>query len=192
MRIKEGWVDVTEHLGGRKSGVFRPTKVAYSDTPITMTELRTIFSDEDIIKLARAKEARSDSKVFWERGKVYCQNKVVCVSGFAPKDLVKERLDSPVPAPLKEPTQKWLDEKPLHTPVRSSNPKKKGMVYVTKNGSKRLIHFGDASMEDYTIHRDKDRRRSYLARAGGITDGHGNLTAKNKNSANYYSIHYLW
>ena len=45
-------------------------------------------------------------------------------------------------------SKKWKEEKPLYKPVHSSNPKKKGMVYVKKDGKKRLIHFGDASMTD--------------------------------------------
>jgi len=31
-----------------------------------------------------------------------------------------------------------------------------------------------------------------LARAKGIKDKNGNLTWKDKNSANYYAIRYLW
>jgi len=66
------------------------------------------------------------------------------------------------------------------------------MVYVMKNGSKRLIHFGDSNMQDFTQHKDPKRRKSYLARARGITDKSGKKTANDKNSANYYSIRYLW
>ena len=41
-------------------------------------------------------------------------------------------------------------------------------------------------------HNDEKRRASYLARAKGIKDKNGNLTWKNKSSANYFSIRYLW
>mgnify|MGYP003678872991 FL=1 len=89
-------------------------------------------------------------------------------------------------------SKEWKEKKPLYKPVHSSNPKKKGMVYVKKDGKKRLIHFGDASMKDFTQHKDPQRRKNYLARSGGIRDGQGNLTKNNKNSANYWSRKINW
>tara|TARA_R110000796_G_scaffold110320_3_gene221775 strand:- start:2215 stop:2493 length:279 start_codon:yes stop_codon:yes gene_type:complete len=86
----------------------------------------------------------------------------------------------------------WKEKKPLYKPVKSSNPKKKGMVYVKKDGNKRLIHFGDSSMKDFTQHKDKERRKNYLARSAGIKNKSGKLTKDDKNSANYYSRKYLW
>ena len=82
--------------------------------------------------------------------------------------------------------------KPLYKPYKSDKSGKKGMVFVKKDNNKRLIHFGDANMQDFTQHKDKDRRKSYLARSGGIRDKSGNLTANNKNSANYWSRRILW
>ncbi len=69
---------------------------------------------------------------------------------------------------------------------------KKMSVYVMKDGKKRLINFGDANMEDFTQHKDKKRRASYLARSGGIKDKNGNLTKNNKNTANYWARKVLW
>jgi len=83
-------------------------------------------------------------------------------------------------------------KKPLYRPYKSNKTGKKGMVYVIKDSKKRLIHFGDSSMQDYTQHKDKDRRKNYCSRSGGITDKDGKLTKNNKNSANYYSRKYLW
>lgn len=82
--------------------------------------------------------------------------------------------------------------KPLYKPKKSSNPKKKGMVYVMKNGAKRLIHFGDSSMSDMTKHKDPKRQKSYLARSGGIKNKQGKLTKNDKNSANYWSRKINW
>ena len=82
--------------------------------------------------------------------------------------------------------------KPLYEPYASTSSKKKGMVYVLKDGKKRLIHFGDAGMEDFTQHHDEVRRKSYLARAKGIKNKSGKFTWLDKNSANYYSVKYLW
>ena len=89
-------------------------------------------------------------------------------------------------------TEKWKKDKPLYKPVHSSNPKKKGMVYVKKDGKKRLIHFGDASMTDKKKGASKAQQKSYLARSAGIRDGDGKLTANNKNSANYWSRKINW
>ena len=89
-------------------------------------------------------------------------------------------------------TEKWKKDKPLYKPVHSSNPKKKGMVYVKKDGKKRLIHFGDASMTDKKKGASKAQQKSYLARSAKIRDGDGKLTANNKNSANYWSRKINW
>ena len=66
------------------------------------------------------------------------------------------------------------------------------MVYVKKDGAKKLLHFGDASMQDFTQHKDKQRKKNYLNRSAGIKDKSGNLTANNKNSANYWSRKINW
>ena len=82
---------------------------------------------------------------------------------------------------------------------KSTRPGKKYMVVV--NG--KTIHFGSSSEQQYKDttglglythlnHNDEKRRASYLARAKGIKDKNGNLTWKNKNSANYYAIRWLW
>ena len=82
---------------------------------------------------------------------------------------------------------------------KSTRKGKKYMVVV--NG--KTIHFGDSSMQQFKDstglglythlnNNDETRRKSYLARAKGIKDKNGNLTWKNKNSANYYSVKFLW
>ena len=77
--------------------------------------------------------------------------------------------------------------------VRSSTKAgKKRMVLACAGGKKRLIHFGDSRMQDFTQHKDQKRRSSYLARARGIKNKKGELTYKDKNTANYWSIKYLW
>ena len=88
--------------------------------------------------------------------------------------------------------KKWKKLKKLHDPIVSTKVGKRGMVYVLKNGKKRLIHFGDAFMDNYLIHNDEKRRESYLKRAKGIRNKEGELTWNNPNYANYYSVKYLW
>jgi len=83
-------------------------------------------------------------------------------------------------------------DKPLYKPFKSSAKGKKMSVYVMKDGKKKLIHFGDSNMQDFTQHGDKERRKSYLARSAGITDKNGNRTANDKNSKNYWSRKILW
>jgi len=69
---------------------------------------------------------------------------------------------------------------------RSSNPAKKFMVVLDDGKRKKTIHFGAKGMEDFTMHKDKDRRAAYL-------DRH----RKNENwndpyTAGFWSRHLLW
>lgn len=87
-----------------------------------------------------------------------------------------------------------MAEKPLYKPFPSKAKGKKFSVYVKgKNGNKKLIHFGAKGYPDWRSgSATKEQRKSYLARAKGIKDKSGNLTWKDKNTANYWSIRYLW
>jgi len=82
---------------------------------------------------------------------------------------------------------------------KSTRKDKKYMVKV----SDKWIHFGNKNFQQFKDstglglythlnHGDKERRKRYLARAKGIKDKQGNLTWKNKESSNYYSIRFLW
>ncbi len=80
--------------------------------------------------------------------------------------------------------------KPWKNTSSSSN---KYWVYVrtdTKKGFKK-IGFGLKGMKDFSQHGDLKRRKSYLARAKGITNKQGQLTYKNKNTKNYWAVK-LW
>jgi len=77
---------------------------------------------------------------------------------------------------------------------------KKGKKLMTIVNGK-TIHFGDANSEHYKDktgiwkdkdHLDKERRKSYLARARGIKNKDGDSTSKLKTSPNYHSIKILW
>ena len=83
------------------------------------------------------------------------------------------------------------EPKQLYKPFKSTAKNKKFSVYVMKDGKRKLIHYGDSRMEDYRQHKDQARRKSYLARAKGIRNKQGNLTWKDKNSANYWAVK-LW
>ena len=94
---------------------------------------------------------------------------------------------------MKSAPSDFNSKKPLYKPFKSNKAGKKGMVYVkSSDGGKKLIHFGDANMQDFRQHKDAARRKNYLERSGGIRDKSGRLTANNKNSANYWSRKVLW
>ena len=96
-------------------------------------------------------------------------------------------------SPLKAAPADFKEKKPLYRPYKSSRSGKKGMVYVKSTpGNKKLIHFGDSSMSDYTKHHNKKRRKNYLNRSGGIRNEDGKLTKNDRNSANYWARRVLW
>ncbi len=94
-----------------------------------------------------------------------------------------------------------MDNKELYKPFPSKLKNKKYSIYVMKDGKKKLIHFGQLPYGHFKDkigfyknldHNDPKRRQSYLKRARGIKDKDGNLTYKDKNTANYYAIKLLW
>ena len=85
-----------------------------------------------------------------------------------------------------------MEDKQLYKPFKSTAKGKKMSVYVMKDGKKKLIHFGDSNMQDFTQHKDEKRRKNYIARASGIKNKQGKLTKDDKNSSNYWSLRYLW
>ena len=85
-----------------------------------------------------------------------------------------------------------MSDKPLYKPFKSKAKNKKMSVYVMRDGKKKLIHFGDSRMEDFTQHRNKERRENYLKRSAGIRTKSGRLTANDKNYANYWARKVLW
>lgn len=57
--------------------------------------------------------------------------------------------------------------KPLYNLYKSPNSKKKYMVIqkdLSKRNGLRIIHFGAKNYEDYTIHKNEDRKNKYIAR----------------------------
>lgn len=64
--------------------------------------------------------------------------------------------------------------------------KKWQAVFVQNDGSTKTVHFGDASMQDYTQHHDAKRRDAYRARHR--TD----LNTRDPTRAGYLSFFVLW
>lgn len=80
---------------------------------------------------------------------------------------------------------------------------RKGKKYSVISPSGKTIHFGALDMQQYKDstglglysdkdHGDEERRKKYLARAKGIKNKKGELTWKDPESANYYSVKFLW
>jgi len=68
--------------------------------------------------------------------------------------------------------------------LKISNRKFKRFVMILPN--KKKVHFGDIRYSNYTKHKDKKRKRAYIAR-------HSKLKNWNKkNTAAYFSRYILW
>jgi hypothetical protein len=87
--------------------------------------------------------------------------------------------------------------------VNKTKSKNKYWVYVKSNNKKgfKKIGFGYKGMGQFKDkgghyksldHGDRKRRERYLKRAKGIKNKQGELTWKDKNTANYWAVHYLW
>ena len=70
--------------------------------------------------------------------------------------------------------------------------KRKDKKYTVTLDSRKKIHFVSPKYEDYLSHKDEERRKKYLKRAKAIKNKQGELTFKNPQSANYWSINLLW
>ena len=68
---------------------------------------------------------------------------------------------------------------------------KNNKYVVTLPGGKKL-HFGSSQYPDFLIHKDDERKDRYLTRAKKIKNKQGQLTYKNPESANYWSVKLLW
>tara|TARA_R110000744_G_scaffold3381_7_gene12949 strand:- start:164 stop:451 length:288 start_codon:yes stop_codon:yes gene_type:complete len=85
----------------------------------------------------------------------------------------------------------------LYKPFKSKTTPstKKYSVYVKADNNKgyKVIHFGAKGMDDWRSGTaTKEQRKSYKARASGIKNKKGELTYKDRNTANYWSYNYLW
>ena len=69
---------------------------------------------------------------------------------------------------------------------------RKNNKYMATLPSGKKVHFGSPNYPDYTIHKDKDRRDKYLARAKKIKNKQGEITYTNPESSNFWSVNLLW
>ena len=84
----------------------------------------------------------------------------------------------------------------LYKPWKNkTNSRYKYFVYVKSNNKKgyKKLGFGYKGMDDWRSKTaTKEQRARYRARAEGIKNKQGQLTYKDKNTANYWSYNYLW
>ena len=69
---------------------------------------------------------------------------------------------------------------------------RKNNKHVATLSSGKKIHFGSSQYPDFLIHKDKERKERYLARAKKIRNKQGELTFNNPESANFWSVNLLW
>ena len=67
--------------------------------------------------------------------------------------------------------------------IQKSENKDKKFTAIINN--KKTIHFGDNRYQDFTKHKDTERKKAYLAR-------HKKDNATNPNYAGFYSTNLLW
>ena len=79
--------------------------------------------------------------------------------------------------------------KPINAPAGDSHKK---MVLAKKGDEVKLVKFGLRGMQDFTQHKDPERRANYLARSGGIRNKSGELNKNDPFSANYWARKVLW
>ena len=82
---------------------------------------------------------------------------------------------------------------------KSTRKDKKYKVYYNNKwihfGNKNYQHYKDSTglgIYSHLDHNDKKRQANYLARAKGIKTKDGKLTWNDPESANFYSVKYLW
>jgi hypothetical protein len=77
----------------------------------------------------------------------------------------------------------------LNKPWKSDKPEKKKQVCAkdSETGKIKHIYYGATGYEDYTIHKDTQRRKSFRARHGCDP-----VKKLNKGSAKYWACQDLW
>ena len=75
----------------------------------------------------------------------------------------------------------------LNKPVKSLKKEKKKMVCVKDKDKTKLIHYGAKGYEDFTMHKDKERRKRFRKRMGCDP-----VSELNKASAKFWACEDLW
>ncbi len=161
--FKEKWEDIDDK-DDDKYPTYRPTIRVNEKTPITKGEL-----DYD----EKRKKIKEKQKI---KGKKNLQP-------FVSKEK-KERIEKySNPTEVFKKAKKYLG-KDVDIQISGRKDKK----YMVKDPDGKSVHFGQMGYEDFTKHKNRERRERYLKRATKIK-GDWNKT---KYSPNNLSIHILW
>lgn len=186
----EEWVDEYGNECGstknKNTKKCRPRKRVNKDTPATWEELTDKEKAKAIAEKKKVGMGKRASPIKRSREKAGMDKKT------SPNKRSRKRSAMGV---LENAPSDFTKTKPLYKPYLSTRSTKKGMVYVKDSNNKcgkKLIHFGDASMSDFTKHKSPERRKNYRTRSAGIRDAEGHLTKDDKNSANYWSRKINW
>ena len=165
--FKEEWGDI----GGQEYPVYRPFKRVSKDTPLTASEIDPQQAKEQIA-LKQQIKGEANLPKFKAKGEGLSQRiKAEEIKRFSDPDQVAKM------------AKKYFGK---DVPIYLSTKKDKKYMVQDPNG--KWVHFGQMGYEDFTKHRDEQRRNNYLNRSRNIR---GNWK-ENKYSPNNLSIHILW
>lgn len=74
---------------------------------------------------------------------------------------------------------------------KSDRKGKKLMIRVKAKGQDKKVHFGATGYQDFTQHKDPERRESFLARMKGVKKN-GKPAWKDPLSPAYHAVRKLW
>jgi hypothetical protein len=81
----------------------------------------------------------------------------------------------------------------FNKPIKNTTGSRHKMIVLAKKGKRmKLIKFGHKKYEDFTTHKDKERRKRYRDRHRGVLTKDGKPAYKDKFQAAYWSWHVLW
>lgn len=169
--FKEEWGDI----GGQEYPVYRPFKRVDSNTPLTVNEIDPKQAKEQI-KLKQVIKGEANLPPFKGKGL-----KELIEIPDVPKS--NEIWEWSNPIQVRKMADKYLGK---DVPIYLSN--KKGKKYMVENPEGKWIHFGQLNFQDFTHHKDEERRKRYLTRTANMRGD----WKSNKYSANNLSRNILW
>lgn len=81
----------------------------------------------------------------------------------------------------------------FNKPIKNTGKGKHKMLVLAKKGDRvRIVKFGHKDYEDYTTHKDKERRKNYHQRHKAIMLADGTPAWKDKFQAAHWALKVLW
>ena len=158
--LKRWFKEEWKDIGNKEYPVYRPTKRISKETPLTIDEIDPKQLKEQI-KLKQKIKGEKNLPKFEGKG----------LSKYSNYKQAQKKTNEYFGKPTKL--------------YKSDKPDKKYYVLDEEN---KKVYFGQMGYEDFTKHKDEDRRRDYLNRATKIKGNWKN----NKYSPNNLAINILW